>query len=267
MPTNRCSNMAAELGIWRLQAMFDEFGIGVTFFGCARAFELNPEVGSYISEAGHDVCCHGLRWEDVSQLDRDTERAHLHEAVASITATCGSRPVGWYAKAPPSLSTRELLIEEGGFLYDSDSFADDLPYFVEVTGQRHLVVPYTFVTNDSRYPPRAGLWQPHGLPGQLPAGVRRVVARGRRACPSCSRSACIHVGSASPHERRRCASSSSTCLRTSGCGSRAARRWRDGGSPIMTRSAEALAERRRPPAGSWGWSPEAGWRRSMLLSA
>ena len=150
----------SRAGIWRLQSMFDELGIGVTFFGCARAFELNPEVGAYIREAGHDVCCHGLRWEDVSQLDRDTEREHLHEAVASITATCGSRPVGWYAKAPPSLNTRELLIEEGGFLYDSDSFADDLPYFVEVTGQRHLVIPYTFVTNDSRYLPGQGFGSP-----------------------------------------------------------------------------------------------------------
>lgn len=143
----------SRAGIWRLQRMFERFGIPVTFFGCARAFELNHEVGAYIAEAGHDVCCHGLRWEDVSRLDYETERAHLLEAIESITTTCGARPTGWYAKAPPSLHTRELLVEEGGFLYDSDSFADDLPYFVEVKARRHLVIPYTFVTNDSRYLP------------------------------------------------------------------------------------------------------------------
>jgi peptidoglycan/xylan/chitin deacetylase (PgdA/CDA1 family) len=150
----------SRAGVWRLQRLFDELGIRVTFFGCARAFELNPEVGAYISESGHDVCCHGLRWEDVSRLDQETEKAHLEEAIASIAETCGSRPRGWYAKAPPSLHTRELLVEEGGFLYDSDSFADDVPFFVEVLGRSHLVVPYSFVTNDSRYLPGQGFASP-----------------------------------------------------------------------------------------------------------
>ena len=85
-------------------------------------------------EAGHEVCCHGWRWEDVSRLPRDVEREHMLRAIASIERTCGERPRGWYCKAPPSLSTRELLVEEGGFEYDSDSFADDLPYYVEVLG-------------------------------------------------------------------------------------------------------------------------------------
>jgi peptidoglycan/xylan/chitin deacetylase (PgdA/CDA1 family) len=150
----------SRAGIWRLQRLFDELRLQVTFFGCAIAFELNPEVGAYIAEAGHDVCCHGLRWEDVSRLDRETEKEHLLRAIDSIQKTCGERPRGWYAKAPPSLSTRELLVEEGGFLYDSDSFADDLPYFVQVLGRRHLVIPYSFVTNDSRYLPGQGFATP-----------------------------------------------------------------------------------------------------------
>ena len=83
-----------------------------------------------------------------------------HWHVASIEETCGARPRGWYGKAPPSLNTRGLLVEEGGFLYDSDSFADDLPYFVEVLGTQHLVIPYSFVTNDSRYLPGQGFATP-----------------------------------------------------------------------------------------------------------
>jgi peptidoglycan/xylan/chitin deacetylase (PgdA/CDA1 family) len=150
----------SRAGVWRLQRLFDELGLKVTFFGCAVAFELNREVGAYIAEVGHDVCCHGVRWEDVSRLSREDEREHLLTAIASIEETCGARPRGWYGKAPPSLNTRELLVEEGGFLYDSDSFADDLPYFVEVLGTQHLVIPYSFVTNDSRYLPGQGFASP-----------------------------------------------------------------------------------------------------------
>lgn len=151
--TESVFDYGARAGIWRLQRLLDEFNLPATFFGCARAFELNPEVGAYIREAGHDVCCHGLRWERVDALDRDEERDRIGEAVASIEATCGARPEGWYCRAPASRNTRELLVEEGGFLYDSDSFADDVPYFVKVGSRQHLVVPYSFVTNDSKFAP------------------------------------------------------------------------------------------------------------------
>ena len=150
----------SRAGIWRLQRMFDEYRLPVTFHGCAQAFEANREVGAYIAEAGHDVCAHGWRWEMVSQLPREVEREHIDWAVESITETCGSRPLGWYSKCPPSLSTRELLVEEGGFLYDSDSFADDLPYFVNVKQRSHLVIPYSFTTNDSKFHPGGGFSSP-----------------------------------------------------------------------------------------------------------
>ncbi len=143
----------SRAGIWRLQRLFDAYRLKVTFFGCAVAFELNPEVAAYVREAGHEVCCHGWRWEDVSRLEREVERDQMLKAIASIERTCGARPVGWYSKTPPSPATRELLVEEGGFLYDSDSFADDVPYFTEVLGRQHLVVPYSLVTNDSKYLP------------------------------------------------------------------------------------------------------------------
>lgn len=151
--TQSIYDYGARAGIWRLQRILDEYALPATFFGCARAFEVNPDVGAYIQEAGHDVCAHGWRWEKISTLSRDVERDHIARAVESIARTCGERPRGWYCRAPHSANTRELLAEEGGFVYDSDSFADDVPYSVEVLGKPRLVVPYSFVTNDSKFAP------------------------------------------------------------------------------------------------------------------
>jgi peptidoglycan/xylan/chitin deacetylase (PgdA/CDA1 family) len=153
LATESIFDYGARAGIWRLQRILDEYKLPATFFGCARAFELQPEVGAYIREAGHDVCAHGWRWEMVRDLPRTVEREHIALAVESITRTCGERPRGWYCRAPRSRNTRELLAEEGGFLYDSDSFADDVPYGMEVRGKPWLVIPYSFVTNDSKFAP------------------------------------------------------------------------------------------------------------------
>src|SRR6185437_12173209 len=84
-------------------------------------------------------------------LSREEEKAHIDAAVASIEKTCGERPQGWYCRYGPSVHTRELVVEEGGFLYDADAYNDDLPYYVEVKGKRHLVVPYTLDLNDVRF--------------------------------------------------------------------------------------------------------------------
>lgn len=153
LATESIFDYGARAGVWRLQRMLDEYKLPATFFGCARAFELNPEVAAYIREAGHDVCAHGLRWDKMSGLSREAERELIANAVRSIEATCGERPRGWYCRAPRSTNTRELLAEEGGFIYDSDSFADDVPYMVRVLGRSRLVVPYSFVTNDSKFAP------------------------------------------------------------------------------------------------------------------
>ena len=96
-------------GVWRLQRLFDEFKIPVTFFGAAVAFERNPEVAAYLREAGHEPCCHGWRWEEVWTLSRDEEREHMLEAIRSIEETCGVRPHGWYCRYGPSVNARELL--------------------------------------------------------------------------------------------------------------------------------------------------------------
>lgn len=141
----------SRAGNWRLMRLFDEYEIKVTYFACAVALERNPAVGEWIRRSEHEACSHGYRWEEHWLLDEETERERIAQAVASIERTCGARPLGWYCRYGPSTRTRRLLVEEGGFLYDSDAYNDDLPYFVAVGEKRHLVVPYTLTYNDIRY--------------------------------------------------------------------------------------------------------------------
>lgn len=140
----------SRAGIWRLLRLFDELHVPVTFFGCAVAFEKNPDVAAYASQAGHDLVSHGWRWEEHWRLSRDEEREHIRLAVESFEKTWGSRPTGWYCRYGPSVNTRELVVEEGGFAFDCDAYNDDLPYFTTVSGKEHLVVPYSQTYNDSQ---------------------------------------------------------------------------------------------------------------------
>lgn len=138
----------ARVGVWRILEMLAEAGVRATFFACALAFEQNPAVARAAVDAGHEICSHGHRWEEVFRLSEQEEREHIRLAVESFQKTCGKRPVGWYCRYGASTRTRRLVVEEGGFLYDSDAYNDDVPYFVEVSGKRHLVVPYTPDIND-----------------------------------------------------------------------------------------------------------------------
>jgi putative urate catabolism protein len=140
----------SRAGLWRLARLFRARDLPLTVFACALALERNPAAARLIREAGWDVCCHGYRWVEHYRLTEAEERAAIADAVASLEATTGARPAGWYCRYAPSENTRRLLAEEGGFLYDSDSYADDLPYWVAVAGRPHLVVPYTMVTNDAK---------------------------------------------------------------------------------------------------------------------
>jgi allantoinase len=137
-------------GLWRVLRLFADRDLPLTVFGVARALQLNPDAAAAIVAAGHEVASHGLRWVSYQDVDIDTERAHMAEAVRIITALTGTAPVGWYT-GRDSPNTRRLVVEHGGFLYDSDSYADDLPYWTEVDGHHHLVVPYTLDTNDMRF--------------------------------------------------------------------------------------------------------------------
>ena len=131
----------ARVGFWRLMDIFDELQVKSTFYVCAVALERNLKAAQEIRRRGHDVVCHGYRWEDVTLLSRDEERDHIRRAVASIAQTTGERPLGWYCRYGPSVNTRELVVEEGGFLYDCDAYNDDLPYWTMVGEKRHLVIP------------------------------------------------------------------------------------------------------------------------------
>jgi peptidoglycan/xylan/chitin deacetylase (PgdA/CDA1 family) len=156
----KCRDLAAEsmfeygsrVGFWRIHRLFQERQLPATVFGCALALERNPPAAQAIALAGYDVCSHGWRWEKHFELEIDEERERIHKAVASLTRTVGTRPLGWYCRYGPSVNTRRLVVEEGGFLYDSDAYNDELPYWTTVDGRSHLVVPYTMSVNDSKFP-------------------------------------------------------------------------------------------------------------------
>ncbi|BBK39678.1 polysaccharide deacetylase [Allostella sp. ATCC 35155] len=141
----------SRVGFWRIHRIFRERGLPLTVFGCALALERNPQAAAAIREAGWDVCSHGWRWIKHFELSEEEEREHIRRAVASLRQTMGERPIGWYCRYSPSVNTRRLLVEEGGFLYDSDAYNDDLPYWTEVSGRAHLVVPYTLSNNDAKF--------------------------------------------------------------------------------------------------------------------
>jgi len=151
LATESVYEYGSRAGVHRLLRLFERHDLRCTFFAAAVALERNPEVCAWLREAGHEVCSHGWRWAEEWRLSREEEAERIRLAVESIERTCGERPVGWYSRWMPSEHTRELLVEEGGFLYDSNAYNDDLPYYVEVAGKRHLVVPYTLTTNDMRF--------------------------------------------------------------------------------------------------------------------
>ena len=141
----------ARVGFWRLHRIFTRFQVPVTIFGCARAFEANPPAAAAIAASDWDICSHGYRWTNHPGLPEDEERRQIAAAVDLIRKTTGKTPVGWYCRYAPSENTRRLIVEHGGFLYDSDTYNDELPYWVRVGDKPHLVVPYSLTTNDSKF--------------------------------------------------------------------------------------------------------------------
>jgi putative urate catabolism protein len=144
----------SRAGLWRLLRLFRERRIPVTVFGVAMALERNPAAVEAMLSGGHEIAGHGWRWISYQHADEATEREHLQHAVATIARLTGLPPEGWYT-GRDSPNTRRLVVEHGGFLYDADSYADDLPYWECVAtrdgAKPHLVVPYTLDTNDMRF--------------------------------------------------------------------------------------------------------------------
>jgi len=148
----------SRAGLWRVLRAFERHRLPLTVFAVASALRRNGEAAAAFKELGHEIACHGLRWISYQQVPESTERAHMAEAMAMLHDICGAAPLGWYT-GRDSPQTRRLVVEHGGLLYDSDSYADDLPYWTEVSAGGpdavrtvpHLVVPYALDTNDMRF--------------------------------------------------------------------------------------------------------------------
>jgi len=137
-------------GFWRIFRLFTRKAVPLTVYGVATALARNPEAVAAMQEAGWEIASHGLKWIEYKDFTEEEERRHLNEAIRIHTEVTGSRPLGWYL-GRCSENTRRLVMEEGGFLYDSDSYADDLPYWLAGPKGPHLVIPYTLDSNDMRF--------------------------------------------------------------------------------------------------------------------
>ena len=140
----------SRVGFWRLYRLFRDRELPLTVFASALALERNPAAAQAVADSDWDVVCHGRRWIEHYLLDEATERDEITRAFDTIHRLVGRAPEGWYCRYAPSSVTRRLLVEHGGFTYDSDAYNDELPYWVSVADQPHLVVPYSLVTNDAK---------------------------------------------------------------------------------------------------------------------
>jgi putative urate catabolism protein len=139
----------SRVGFWEILRVLRARRIDATVYAVGMALERNPEIAAAIAESGLEVACHGQRWIDYQSVPEAVERADIHRNIEVITRLVGRRPLGWYT-GRPGPNTRRLVVEAGGFLYDSDAYNDDLPYWTAVGGRSHLVIPHSFDTNDSR---------------------------------------------------------------------------------------------------------------------
>jgi len=145
----------SRAGFWRLHKLFKEKNIPVTIFGVGLALEQNPEVCEAIKNGNYEVAAHGYRWIDYQDVKKSIEKKHMQQAIKTIKKIFGSRPLGWYT-GRCSPNTRDLVFDEGGFLYDSDSYSDDLPYWEKRGSKRQLIIPYTLDNNDMRFATNQG---------------------------------------------------------------------------------------------------------------
>ena len=145
----------SRAGVWRILDLFRVNNIPITVFGVAKALEQNPMFCEQIQKDNHEVCCHGFKWINYHEVPKDIERIHMQKAIELQRKMCGSRPLGWYT-GRTSENTRKLVAEEGGFLYDSDDYSDDLPFWSKVESKPHLIIPYTLDVNDMRFATNQG---------------------------------------------------------------------------------------------------------------
>ena len=145
----------SKAGFWRLDKLFSENKIPVTIFGVGLALKQNLEICNAIKNGDYEIAAHGYRWIDYQDIKKSAEKKHMQQAIKIIKDIFGSRPLGWYT-GRCSPNTRDLVFEDGGFLYDSDSYSDDLPYWEKRGKKKQLIVPYTLDNNDMRFATNQG---------------------------------------------------------------------------------------------------------------
>ena len=170
----------SRVGFWRLMRMFEERGLNFTSYAVGLAIEKNPEAAIAMHKAGHELASHGWRWIDYQHVDEATERDHMRRAIEAHERIVGERPLGWYTGRTSPI-TRRLVVEEGGFVYDSDAYNDDLPYWVTVGGTPHLVVPYTLDQNDMKFAVPPGFTSGDGFYEYLKDAFDILYAEGETA--------------------------------------------------------------------------------------
>lgn len=172
----------SRVGVWRLLNLFERNGVPLTLFAVAMALERNPAVAERAMEAGHEICGHGYRWIDYEDVPEEVEREHMSKTIGIIERLTGERPLGWYM-GRRSENTRRLVVEEGGFLYDSDDYSDDVPFWTEVSSRRHLVIPYTLDANDMRFATPQGFNSGDQFFTYLKDSFDTLLAEGRDGAP------------------------------------------------------------------------------------
>ncbi|MGF1563405.1 MAG: allantoinase PuuE [Geminicoccaceae bacterium] len=172
----------SRAGFWRLYRLFTKRQLPVTVFGVGMALARNPEAAQAMKEAEWEIASHGHRWIDYQTIDEEVEREHMRAAIAVHEKLFGERPQGWYTgRCGPH--TRKLVMENGGFLYDADSYADDLPYWVKGPNGPHLVVPYTLDANDMRFATAQGFNTGEQFFGYLKDTFDMLLKEGRTGAP------------------------------------------------------------------------------------
>ncbi len=188
LSTESMYEYGSRAGFWRILRLFQERNMRFTSWAVGRALELNPAAGKAMAEAGHEVASHGWRWINYKDFTLEQELEHMRQAVKVIEQTAGRAPVGWYT-GRFGLHTLEAVIKHGGFLYSSDSYSDDLPYWVKVGTEPHLIIPYTLEVNDMKFGVAPGYTAGDGWLQAMKDSFDMLYAEGARAEDDVDRSA------------------------------------------------------------------------------
>jgi peptidoglycan/xylan/chitin deacetylase (PgdA/CDA1 family) len=169
-------------GVWRVLDILSEHSIPISVFAVAQAMERNSELARACVTRGYEIVAHGYRWLDYASMPEQMEREHIRLAIESLIRTTGVRPVGWMT-GRPSANTRRLLAEMGGFLYDRDSLADELPYWLRMQNGPHLVIPCSYETNDNRWNEHTGFVTADDFFSYMKDAFDTLYDEGRRGAP------------------------------------------------------------------------------------